>query len=313
MIHYMNLHPQPFSMIASGTKSIELRLLDEKRKSIRIGDTLVFSNNADASTVSCTVKALHVFADFDELYQTLPLDKCGYLPHELETASAKDMEAYYPPEKQKNYGVVGIEIELTRAPARKKKLLITGFDPFGGQSINPAREAVMQLPDVIGDWELTKLEIPTVFGLAAERVLEVAKGLEPDAIVCVGQAGGRDAITPEVLGVNLRHARIADNAGNQPLCKHIVMNAPASYEATVPVREMVSAVRKIGLPCRLSYTAGRFVCNDVMYTLLHRYHGTDTKVGFIHIPYLPEQVKNGEPSMQLAGAVKALEAAIACM
>ena len=145
MIHYMNLHPQPFSMIASGTKTIELRLLDEKRKSIRIGDTLVFSNNADASTVSCTVKALHVFADFDELYQTLPLDKCGYLPHELETASAKDMEAYYPPEKQKNYGVVGIEIELTRAPARKKKLLITGFDPFGGQSINPAREAVMQL------------------------------------------------------------------------------------------------------------------------------------------------------------------------
>ena len=238
-----------------------------------------------------------------------PLDKCGYLPHELATASAKDMEAYYSPEKQRCYGVVGIELALTPT----KKLLITGFDPFGGQTVNPASEAVKLLPDVIGNWQLTKQEIPTVFGLAAETVLALAKEVQPDAIVCVGQAGGRDAVTPEMLGVNLRHARIADNDGNRPLCQPIVTNAPASYRTTLPVREMVSAVRGIGLPCRLSYTAGRFVCNDLLYTLLHYYHGTDTKVGFIHIPYLPEQARSGEPSMPLSDTVRALAAAISCI
>ncbi len=310
MTHYMNLHPHPFSMIASGVKTIELRLLDDKRKQICVGDTLVFKNTDEADTLSCTVKKLHVFADFEQLYRSLPLDKCGYLPHEIETASAKDMEAYYSPEKQKNYGVVGIEIELNRTQTDSKKLLITGFDPFGGQVINPSWEAVKLLPDRIGDWQLTKMEIPTVFGLAAERVLAVAENLQPDAIVCIGQAGGRAAVTPEVLGVNLRHARIADNAGNKSLCSPIVVGASASYYATLPVREMVSSVRGIGVPCELSYTAGRFVCNDLLYTLLHHFDGTTTKVGFVHIPYLPQQAKNGESSMALDDVVRALETAI---
>ncbi|MBE6532977.1 MAG: ASCH domain-containing protein [Ruminococcaceae bacterium] len=113
MTHYMNLHQQPFSMIASGLKTIELRLLDEKRKLISVGDTLIFKNTADPSlTISCIVKALHTFANFEELYRSLPLDKCGYLPHELATAKAKDMEIYYSLDKQRSYGVVGIEIEL---------------------------------------------------------------------------------------------------------------------------------------------------------------------------------------------------------
>ena len=113
MFHYMNLHPQPFSMISQGVKNIELRLLDKKRKMISVGDTLIFKNTMDATaTLSCRVKKLHIFADFEELYRSLPLDKCGYLPHELPTASPKDMELYYSPEKQKCYGVVGIEIEL---------------------------------------------------------------------------------------------------------------------------------------------------------------------------------------------------------
>ena len=113
MIHYMNLRPQPFSLISNGIKSIELRLLDEKRKSICVGDTLIFYNTQDASaTISCIVKKLHTFSNFEELYRSLPLDKCGYLPHELATASAKDMEVYYPVEKQRLYGVVGIEIAL---------------------------------------------------------------------------------------------------------------------------------------------------------------------------------------------------------
>ena len=191
-----------------------------------------------------------------------------------------------------------------------KKLLITGFDPFGGATVNPSWEAVKRLPDKIGDWQLTKIEIPTVFGLAAQTVLTAAQDQQPDAIICVGQAGGRDSVTPEVYGVNLRHARIADNAGNRPLAQPIVQGAPGTYAATLPVHDMVRAVREIGLPSALSYSAGRFVCNDVLYTLLHRYRATLTKVGFVHVPYLPEQAKNGEPSMTLAEIAKALEAAM---
>lgn len=113
MTHYLNLRPRPFSMIAGGKKTIELRLLDEKRRLISVGDTLVFKNTKDENvTLTCIVKELHIFANFEELYQALPLDKCGYLPEELETASAKDMEDYYSAEKQANYGVVGIELEL---------------------------------------------------------------------------------------------------------------------------------------------------------------------------------------------------------
>lgn len=115
MTHHMNLNPRPFSLIANGQKTIELRLLDEKRQLISVGDTLIFTNSQDAnSTLSCTVKKLHIFNNFQELYHSLPLDKCGYSPDELATASPADMEEYYPIEKQKIYGVVGIEIELIK-------------------------------------------------------------------------------------------------------------------------------------------------------------------------------------------------------
>ena len=191
-----------------------------------------------------------------------------------------------------------------------KKLLITGFDPFGGATVNPSWEAVKLLPDQIGDWHLTKIEIPTVYGLAAQTILQVAQELHPDAILCVGQAGGRVAITPEVYGVNLRHARIADNAGNRPLAVPIGQSAHASYTTTLPVNNIVQEVRSAGLPCRLSYSAGRFVCNDLLYTLLHHYRGTNTKVGFIHVPYLPEQAKEGQSSMLLDDIVNALACAI---
>ena len=313
MKHYMKLHPGPFEMIASGKKTIELRLLDEKRKLISIGDTLVFQNTEHDDTLTCIVKNLHVYASFEELYASLPLEKCGYLPEEIETASAKDMDAYYSPEKQKLYGVVGIEIALNWATTDSKKLLITGFDPFGGARINPSWETVKRLPDKIGDWDLTKLEIPTVYRLGAQRVLDAAKELHPDAIICVGQAGGREAVTPEMYGVNLRHAGIADNAGQKPLATPIIQGAPATYPSTLPVFDMVRAVRATELPCRVSYTAGRFVCNDVLFTLLHYYQGTDTKVGFIHIPYLPEQAKEGVPSLPLEDGVRALCSMIAVM
>ena len=191
-----------------------------------------------------------------------------------------------------------------------KKLLITGFDPFGGASVNPAREAVMALPDVVGDYALTKLEIPTVFGLAAETVLRAAEALCPDVILCVGQAGGRAAITPEVVAINLREASIPDNLGNQPKNMPVVENAPAAYFSTLPVRAMAEGVKAAGIPCSLSYSAGVFVCNDLLYTLLHHYDGTDTRVGFVHIPYLPEQAGEGVASLPLEDAVRGLTAAI---
>ena len=194
-----------------------------------------------------------------------------------------------------------------------KKLLVTGFDPFDGQPVNPAREAVMRLPDTVGGYEISKLEIPTVFGLAAETVLKVAEELHPHAILCVGQAGGRAAVTPEVVGINLREATIPDNAGHMPVNTPVIENAPAAYFATLPVRDMVQAVKEKGIPCTLSYTAGAFVCNDLLYTLLHHYRDTDVKVGFVHIPYLPEQAGEGVPSMELSTVVEALTAMIGAM
>ncbi len=191
-----------------------------------------------------------------------------------------------------------------------KKLLITGFDPFGGALVNPSREAVMALPERIGEYELTKLEVPTVFGLAAERVLAVTEELCPEAIICVGQAGGRAEVTPEVVGINLREASIPDNEGNRPMNLPVAEGGPAAYFATLPVREMVAAIKSAGIPAKLSYSAGAFVCNDLLYTLLHRYSGTEVKVGFIHIPYLPEQAKEGVPSLPLDTVVAALREAV---
>ena len=189
----------------------------------------------------------------------------------------------------------------------QRRLLITGFDPFGGQRINPSWAAVNALPDRIGDFELCKLPIPTVFGLAADTVLEQAAQFHPDVILCIGQAGGRDAVTPERIAVNIRDARIPDNRGNRPEGAFAVPDGPAAYFATVPVTDMARAIREAGIPAAVSNTAGTFVCNDVLYALLHRYAGTGVAVGFIHVPYLPEQ---GSPALPLDQTVAALIAAI---
>ena len=191
-----------------------------------------------------------------------------------------------------------------------KGLLITGFDPFGGETVNPSWEAVRLLPEAVGAYRLTKLQIPTVFGQAAETVLTAARELRPDVILCIGQAGGRSAVTPEVVAINLREARIPDNAGNQPVNVPIAENAPAAYFSTVPVRTMVKAIQDAGLPAALSYSAGTFVCNDVLYSLLHFFNGTKTQVGFVHVPFLPQQAKDNAPSLPLPQIVQALTAAI---
>ena len=194
-----------------------------------------------------------------------------------------------------------------------KKLLITGFDPFGGEKVNPSWEAVKRLPDVIGAYGLVKLQLPTMFGRAAELLVEKAEEIQPAAVISVGQAGGRKGITPEVVGINLREAGIPDNAGSQPANEPVIPGGPAAYFATLPVREMAAAMKEAGLPCGLSYSAGAFVCNDVLYTLLHHYSGTDTRVGFIHVPFLPEQAADGVPSLPLEEIVRGLEAAIGAL
>ena len=191
-----------------------------------------------------------------------------------------------------------------------KTLLITGFDPFGGESINPAWEAVKGLGECIGNYQLHKMEIPTVFGAAAEKVLKAAAELSPDVILCIGQAGGRSAVTPETIGINRRYARIPDNAGNQPMDVPCISDGPAAYFATVPVRKMAEAIASGGIPGAVSYSAGAYVCNDTLYTILHHFEGTATRAGFIHVPYLPEQAKESVPSMPLDDIIRALKIAI---
>lgn len=191
-----------------------------------------------------------------------------------------------------------------------KKLLITGFDPFDGATVNPSWEAVKLLPDSIGEYELHKLQIPTVFGLAPKTVLEKAAEIQPDVIISVGQAGTRKAVTPERVGINVRDARITDNAGISPKDEAIVPGGPDGLFTTLPVKAMIAAINVAGLPGAISNTAGTFVCNDVLYSLLHHYAGTPVRCGFIHVPWLPEQ---GEPNLPLEDTVKALAAAISAL
>ena len=194
-----------------------------------------------------------------------------------------------------------------------KHLLITGFNPFGGESVNPAWEAVRRLPDTVGDYRLTRIQIPTRFALAAEAVLAVAEADNPDVILCVGQAGGRSAVTPERIAINLSDARIPDNGGYQPTEQPIDPNGPDGIFATVPVSAMARAIRDAGISGQVSLSAGAFVCNDTLYRLLRHYEGTDTRVGFIHVPFLPEQAKEGIPSMTLDQIIAGLTAAIGAL
>ena len=191
-----------------------------------------------------------------------------------------------------------------------KRLLVTGFDPFNGANINPSWEAVRRLPDTIGEWTLTKLEVPTAYGLAGQAVLTVAQTICPDAILCVGQAGGRASVTPEVVAINLRESAVVDNRGCQMTNQPVLVGGENAYFATLPVREIVAAIQAEGLPAALSFSAGAFVCNDLLYTLLHHYHDRHVRVGFLHVPYLPEQAEAGIPSLCLDDTVRALTAAI---
>ena len=189
-----------------------------------------------------------------------------------------------------------------------KKLLISGFEPFGGESINPSWEAVSMLPIEINGYQLTKLRLPVVFGEAAKKLIDVADEIGPDVILCIGQAGGREAITPELVAINLRYAKNPDNKGNMPMDEEIISGGDKAYFSTIPVRRIADALASSGIRGSVSYSAGAYVCNDLLYTLLSKYNGSETRVGFIHVPYSASQGK--QPSMELDEIVRGIVIAI---
>lgn len=194
-----------------------------------------------------------------------------------------------------------------------KKLLLTAFTPFDGERINPALEAVKLVKDKIGKLKIVKLEVPTVFGKSIDTVREAIERERPDFVLSIGQAGGRAEITPERVAINLDDARIPDNEGNQPIDEPIFPDGENAYFSTLPVKAMVEAIRKEGLSSSLSNSAGTYVCNHLMYGVLYYLDKRPSmKAGFIHVPYIPEQVKDkkGMPALPLSDIVRGLEAAI---
>ena len=190
------------------------------------------------------------------------------------------------------------------------RILYTGFSPFGGESINPSFEALKLLPEKIAGAEVVIREIPTEFGRGPEAVLKAVKELSPDAVICVGQAGGRASVTPEYIGINCRNARIPDNAGQKPEFERIRPEGPDGIFSRLPVALIAEKCREKGIPAAVSYSAGTYVCNDLMYALLRTYENTAVRAGFIHVPCLPEQAGDKYPSMTKEEIVMALEAAI---
>ena len=192
------------------------------------------------------------------------------------------------------------------------KILLCAFDPFGGESINPALEAVKAAK--IDGVELIKAEIPTVFYKSVEKATAIIDEISPDAVIMIGQAGGRANVTPERVAINISDANIDDNEGNRPSDEPIEVGAPAAYFSSLPIKKIVEKLKEENIPAAVSNSAGTFVCNHLMYGVLNHIakKGLKTVAGFIHIPYLPEQTVNKEnmPSLPLEVSAKAIEIAV---
>ena len=204
-----------------------------------------------------------------------------------------------------------------------KKLLITGFQPFDGESVNPALEVAKGLQGkTINGYEVIAREIPVVRFEALKAVQAAIEELQPNAVITIGQAGGRPDITVERVGINIDDFRIPDTKGHQPIDEPVVTGGPVAYWATLPIKKMVANVKAQGIPASVSNSAGTYVCNHLLYGLLH-YLTTQGKTaipaGFIHIPYLPEQmaVRSGKDAqvatMSLDTLLKGFEAMIAAL
>ena len=191
------------------------------------------------------------------------------------------------------------------------RVLITGFDKFGGESINPSSLCVNSLPDVIDNIEIKKVTLPTVFKDSSRVLEENIKSFSPNIIICVGQAGGRSKITPERIAINIDDARIPDNIGNSPIDEAIRKDGENAYFSSLPIKAIVDELNKNNIPSAISNTAGTFVCNHIMYEALYitSKNYPNIKAGFIHIPYIEEQVKDkpNMPFMKKEYIITALE------
>ncbi|OGB12655.1 MAG: pyroglutamyl-peptidase I [Burkholderiales bacterium RIFCSPHIGHO2_12_FULL_67_38] len=201
-----------------------------------------------------------------------------------------------------------------RALQPRPRVLLTGFDPFGGATLNPSWLAVQALHGrrLLGH-TLMAARLPTVFGDSLRTLQALLAQHRPALVVCVGQAGGRSALSLERIAINVDDAPIADNAGAQPIDTPVAPGAPAAYFSTLPIKAMRAALRREGLPAEVSQTAGTFVCNHVFYGLMHALATQPelrhTRGGFVHVPWLPEQ---GTPSMALDDVVRGLRVALRC-
>lgn len=196
-----------------------------------------------------------------------------------------------------------------------KTVLVTGFDPFGGETVNPAWESVKELGKIeSAGYKVELRQIPTVFDKSIELLYAAIEEIKPDVVLCIGQAGGRVDIAVERVAINVNDARIPDNEGNQPIDTPIQEQGPVAYWSTLPIKAIVNDLRKQGVPASISQTAGTYVCNHLFYGLMHYLaeHHASTRGGFIHIPYLPQQAARltGQPSMALETIVKGLQIAI---
>lgn len=198
------------------------------------------------------------------------------------------------------------------------KILITGFEPFGGEKLNPSLEVLKLLPKETLGADLITLKIPTVIGKSLAKINEIVEKEHPDVVLSIGQAGGRAEISVERIGINIDDFRIPDNEGNQPVDEPIIKGAPPAYFVTIPIKAIVESIRQKNIPASVSNTAGTFVCNHVCFGVAHlaairAAAGKSMKSGFIHIPYLPEQViekPSFTPSMSIETIITGITAAI---
>jgi len=191
------------------------------------------------------------------------------------------------------------------------KALVTGFEPFGGDRINPSFEALQRLPARLGALEIATRALPVVYGAALSALRAAIADAGPDIVLSVGLAGGRCELSLERVAINIDDARIPDNAGNQPIDRPVVAGAPAAYFATLPIKAAVAALREAGVPAAVSNSAGTFLCNHIFYGLMREaaVSGNRFRGGFLHVPYLPSQAARlpGAPSMALEQIVEGIE------
>src|SRR5215510_1623709 len=195
------------------------------------------------------------------------------------------------------------------------KALVTGFDAFGGDKVNPSALAVRQLKRKLGGVAVHTAVLPTSYARAAIALRGAIHEVHPDIVLCVGQAGGRAELCLERVAINVQDARIKDNDGKQPIDRPVVREGPAAYFSTLPIKACVAEMRKAGLPAAVSNTAGTFVCNHVFYAAMDmaEQHHMGYRGGFLHIPYIPEQAARvaGAPSMSLDDIVRGIEIVLA--